>query len=121
VQYGARGKVRARAIQQSDNEIHVQLTVQEGWHINSDKPFQDYLIPTSLSTAQGLAIENVTYPQPIERQLGFERSVLSLFENSVTLRASMSEPGTPAQIQARFQACSDEVCLPPETITLPIL
>lgn len=121
VQYGARGKVRARATLHADNEVHVQIDVKDGWHINSDKPYQDYLIPTSLSNAQGDPLTNVAYPQPIERQLGFERSVLSLFENSITLRTNVAGNESSMKIQARLQACSDEVCLPPETITLPVL
>ncbi len=65
------------------------------------------------------AIKNVVYPEPIDRELGFERSVLSLYEGLVVLNAQTVSPDV-RQLQIRLQACSDKVCLPPETLTLTV-
>ena len=75
-------------------------------------------VTTTLSTSDG-TLKTLIYPEPIDRQLGFERSVLSLYEGSVVLRAQVAEPGV-RQLQAKLQACSDKVCLPPETLTLTV-
>lgn len=115
-QYGARGALKVTAVRADDGSIAVHMDISPGWHINSNKPYQDYLIPTTLSAIEG-DLGSITYPDAIDRRLGFERSVLSLYEGSVTLRAQAAEPGV-RQLQTRLQACSDKVCLPPETLTL---
>ena len=115
--YGARGVVKATATKDDAGRITVKIDIAPGWHINSAKPYQDYLIPTELKTETG-NLGKVNYPEPIERQLGFERSVLSLYEGSIVLNAEAPAENKPHQIQTRLQACSDEVCLPPETLTL---
>ena len=117
-QYGARGVLKTTVAKAGDGPIAVQIDISPGWHINSNQPYQDYLIPTMLSASDG-TLESIVYPDPIDRQLGFERSVLSLYEGSVTLKAQAAEPDV-RQLQIRLQACSDKVCLPPETLKLTI-
>jgi len=121
IQYGARGRVKASATMSDNNEVLVKIDVMDGWHINSHKPNQDYLIATQLNSASGNTLNNVTYPEPIERKLGFESTSLSLFEGSVVIRTSGAGGAPVTHIKTNFQACSNEVCLPPETITLPVL
>lgn len=117
-QFGARGVLKATAERIDDGSLAVSIDIAPGWHINSNQPYQNYLIPTALSAGNG-TLKSVAYPEPIDRQLGFERSVLSLYEGTVVLKAQASEPGV-YQLQARLQACSDKVCLPPETLTLTV-
>lgn len=117
-QFGARGVLKATAMKSDDGSLAVYIDIAPGWHINSNQPYQDYLIPTILSANDG-TLKTVAYPEPIDRLLGFERSRLSLYEGSVVLRAHASEPGV-RQLQTRLQACSDSVCLPPETLVLTV-
>jgi len=126
VQYGGRGVVKSKA-EIKNNRLSVTITLAEGWHINSDKPLQDYLIPTRLSSKDGQLLQNVTYPAPHLRTLGFQTSELSLFENQFELTADLpsdaeSETNKQAQrfteFDLRLQACNDKTCLAPETLSL---
>jgi len=56
--YTARGKVRVQASSPDGKSIEMKIDVAPGWHINSNNPIQDYLIPTELSATNGLS--NVT-------------------------------------------------------------
>ena len=121
-QYAANGVVKASAREQSGRVV-VSIDLKPGWHINADRPLQDYLIPTQLSASGDGALQDVTYPQPVTRKLGFQRESLALYEGSVSVSAAMPALG-PGQsrlpLSLRLQACNDEVCLPPESLSLTL-
>ena len=52
------------SIQQGENfSINVSITVDATWHINSNKPNDDFLIPTEISArGNGLKLISVNYP-----------------------------------------------------------
>jgi len=122
--YGAKGKVKASVASIDGETVTVNIDVAQGWHINSDKPLQDYLIPTLLSQANESPLQEVQYPTPVTRTLGFQRSELSLFEQNVQLTGRLpdlySEDAVTAEIELQFQACSDEICLAPETLSFKV-
>ncbi|NND91628.1 MAG: DUF255 domain-containing protein [Granulosicoccus sp.] len=117
-QFGAQGVVKASTVRVDDGSLAVLLDIAPGWHINSNEPYQDYLIPTTLRAIDG-TFASITYPAAIDRQLGFQRAQLSLYQGSVVLRAITASPDV-RQLQIQLQACSDEVCLPPESLTLTV-
>jgi len=121
LQYAGRGVVRAKATKQ-DDKLHVSIKLSDGWHINSDTPLQDYLIPTQLNNVAGQALKNVEYPDAETRTLGFQRSALSLFEGNLELLATWPghEDSNSVIVNLRLQACNDEICLAPETLPLTI-
>jgi len=118
--YTARGKVKVQASSPDGETIEMKIDVAPGWHINSNTPIQDYLIPTELSAANGLT--NVSYPTPVVRKLGFQRSKLSLLEGSINLKGSLTNAKHDAMttVELQLQACNDEICLAPETLTFEI-
>jgi len=118
-QYAARGRVKAVA-KRANDQLEVTLSIASGWHINSDKPKQDYLIPTQLQLTSGEPLANTIYPDPIEQSLSFEKTVLSLFEDSITLSAPLAADASSSQFNLQLQACDDKQCLPPETLTLTL-
>ena len=121
--YGAKGRVKASVVSLDGETITVDIKVAPGWHINSDQPLQDYLIPTLLSQANESPLQQVKYPTPVTRKLGFQRSELSLFEDSVQLTGRLPEVesgAVTADIELQLQACSDEICLAPETLSFKV-
>lgn len=125
-QYGGRGVVKSHA-QIKDDKLVVAITLADGWHINSDQPLQDYLIPTRLTLASGQPLDNVSYPKALVRTLGFQQSELSLFENQFELTADLpanvsstddDKSKLVAEINLQLQACNDKTCLAPETLPL---
>ena len=144
VGHAGRGRVRAEARRVGDGRVEVVLDIAEGWHVNSDAPLQDYLIATALAGPGGEPLVDTAYPEPVERTLAFQSETLSLFEGRATLAAVPPEgaalpagaapPGSaavgattggpgatmPPNVTLRLQACSEEVCLAPETLVLEV-
>ena len=117
--YAAKGKVKAAVTSPDGKTIDVRIVVAPGWHINSDKPLQDYLIPTKLSQVNDTPLEQLSYPNAVVRKLGFQQSSLSLYEGSIEMSGVVPEEvsrGSGVQIELQLQACSDEICLAPETL-----
>ena len=125
MQYAARGRVKVTASlndQRTQLQVHVKLAPQ--WHVNADKPFEDDFIPTKLSlkAKDGSDIKGkVTYPEMVSRKLGFQEKPLALFENEFNLTFALPEPATDIVTgELVLQACNDQLCLLPETLTLKV-
>ena len=93
------------------------VTMKEGWHINSNQPLEEYFVPTVLSV-EGNPILLSDYPPPLEKRLQFNGEPLSLYEGRLSLSGSFPESiGNEAHtISLDLQACSDRICLEPETL-----
>ncbi|MCP4042543.1 MAG: thioredoxin, partial [Gammaproteobacteria bacterium] len=66
-------------------------------------------------------------PQPEILQLGFQQQPLALYQGKVEIRAGLERTSPDAKdsphlapVRLRLQACNDQVCLPPETLTLRV-
>jgi uncharacterized protein YyaL (SSP411 family) len=128
LRYAAKGKVRLQAQLENrkgdDAKLVLDIHIAPGWHINSSQPRQSDLIATRLSSADDsdLNIGPPHWPTPIERRLGFLDQPLSLYEGQLRIEAPVSglKAGTRPRVELRLQACSDKVCLPPETMSLTL-
>ncbi|PCJ35702.1 MAG: thioredoxin [Cellvibrionales bacterium] len=125
--FAAHGAVAVDAQLGTDHEIILNLFIRPGWHINAHKPLQEYLIPTSLqlaADAKGWRIKHVNYPAATTRTLGFQPEPLALYEGQLKVKIILEKinPASsitiPPPIELRLQACSDSVCLSPETLRL---
>ncbi|MDT7858242.1 cytochrome c biogenesis protein CcdA [Rubrivirga sp. S365] len=102
----------------------VVLTVEEGWHVNANRPSQDYLIGTevSLDGHPGFLLAEARYPPPLAVEFAFADAPLDVYEGDVPVLLSLRagdavEPGTyELGVSVRVQACNDEVCLRPSTL-----
>ena len=121
IQYAGRGVVQAKAFKR-DDEIVVSVNLADGWHINSQAPLQDYLIPTKMTNAGGRELSGIEFPDAQIKSLGFQRAELSLFENQFELKAPWPghEDSRSALVNLQLQACNDEICLAPETLPLTV-
>lgn len=108
-------------------QLAIVLKIRPGYHINARKPTLDYLIPTDLKLEllAGFQAGEVSYPQGTLRTFAFSKSdKLNVYEGNTILRVlimvSESAPtGTHTiPLKLRYQACSNEVCLPPVTLNL---
>ncbi|MFK7997693.1 MAG: thioredoxin domain-containing protein [Granulosicoccus sp.] len=133
VQHAARGNVSATASVVNDDLV-IDVKLKDGWHINSTRPLQDYLIATTLTSGDDIPMKNVRYPDAIQRTLGFQRSELSLYEGQFQIKADLPAPtnllaNTEAQnkkqagiyyAELQLQACDDTRCLAPETMSFQL-
>lgn len=110
-------------------DVHLSLTVRTGFHVNSNKPDEAYLIPLRLTWNSG-AIEamNTVYPRPSHEKYSFSAKPLSVYTGRIDLvtkfRAGADAPAGPAMLtgRLRYQACNDRACFPPKTVevTAPV-
>lgn len=124
LRYVARGGVKVKASQLEPDRITVDISIPEGWHINSNKPLQEGLIPTRLSVnkdARGWRSGNIEYPKATMATLGFQSEALSLYQGDIQILLKVNSVEDSTRIlplQLGIQACNDRICLPPENIAL---
>jgi len=123
-QYAANGRVHAVASVE-DQQLVISVSIADGWHINANKPLQEYLIGTSLLDAANAPMPGVTYPEAKRQVLGFQRSELALYDQQIQIRAPLPENplamvGNNMPVALNIQACNDKVCLAPETLLLNV-
>ncbi len=119
--FAARGKVRASARVADGNRVEIDINMAPGWHINAAEPLQDYLIGTAVTQPDDSPLADVVFPEPEIRTLGFQRSALSLYEGDVTISAALptvQDTQLVPTVVLQVQACSDEICLAPESLIL---
>lgn len=114
----ANGNVKvALSVNHDAQTFRFDVVMKEGWHINSNKPLEEYFIPTALTLPNGpLAAEK--FPKPVEKKLKFNGTPLSLYENHLVLENALPDiESKEAQVLTLdIQACSDQICLEPESL-----
>lgn len=106
----------------------VRVTVQSGYHINSNPPTFPYLKATELEMADTseITLNSIFYPKPLVKNFAFSDQPLQVYEGetplTVTLEAAPSAKKGQLSIPAelRIQACDEQVCYPPGSISLVI-
>jgi uncharacterized protein YyaL (SSP411 family) len=130
VQYAARGAVTVRAELEAAGEnsysLKIDLTIKPGWHVNAHIPLQKDLIATEVAlndNAKGWQLESVTYPEPLQKRMPFQQSVLALYEGKVQLRGKVINDNSDNRllpVKVTLQACNDQYCLAPEKLLMNI-
>jgi hypothetical protein len=108
--------------------VRVQLTVNAGFHINSNKPKDKYLIPTEvkLDRISGVLFRDVKFPSAKEAKFQFSSEPLSVFEGEVQLeipaRSLRTLPLGKKVVTGKviYQACDNDTCYPPRTLPFEI-
>jgi len=102
-------------------KIAVKINIDPQWHINSNNPHEDYLIPSKLSidTTKGFVLTKITYPDAHDRKLSFSDKPLSVFEKEIYISAIVKETADlllgiyKLPVEFDYQSCNDKTCLPP--------
>jgi hypothetical protein len=104
----------------------VTLDIDGGYHINSNRPSEVYLIPTTLKIQPqgGLTAGAVIYPKAKLQKFSFSQKALSVFEGRVVLkfnlRAGAAAASQTLKGKLTIQACNDQQCLRPQTVDVNI-
>jgi thiol:disulfide interchange protein DsbD len=109
-------------------QIAVNIEIDEGYHINSNRPADKNLIATSLKLDRtaGLTATPIIYPKAKLQKFEFSPKPLSVFEGKVTLRftaralTSLSIGDHVLTGKLTVQACNNQQCLRPQTIDVKI-
>jgi DsbC/DsbD-like thiol-disulfide interchange protein len=109
-------------------EVAIVVDILTGYHMNSHKPTESYLIPTSISlaTTPGIREVSTSYPDGQMLKFDFSQGKLSVYSGSVTIRAKLAADAAapPGEVTLpytlRYQACNMSACLPPAKISVPV-
>ncbi len=128
-QFAANGNIRinSRVTTLSDysQKLIIDLDIAPGWHINSEKPLQKDLISTTvtLSADDDWKMPSVSFPGAVVKRLGIGQEPMALYQGKVQLIADLKRKRSKrviVPVELQLQACSEKVCLLPETLTLGI-
>jgi|WetSurMetagenome_2_1015567.scaffolds.fasta_scaffold34399_2 thioredoxin:protein disulfide reductase len=104
--------------------VTLSITVNPTWHINSNKPNDEFLIPSEITArGNGVKLIGVKYPKAHELKLSFSEELVSVYEaNSnakLTFKSSQDAPVGKQKvvITLDYQACNDVSCMPPNATT----
>jgi DsbC/DsbD-like thiol-disulfide interchange protein len=104
---------------------HVKAVTLPGFHVNSNKPSEEYLIPLSLTWTSGpLEAKTVNYPAPETIQMGADK--LSVFTGTIDIKTSFAAAGNVAPGSAtmtgklHYQACNNQMCFRPTTVEVHV-
>lgn len=101
--------------------IELPIIISKGWHINSDKPKDEFLVPTLVTLkGDGVKLLSVRYPKAQDLKFAFSDSPVSVFEGTVKVVLNVQAAAGAAgekkmKIILDYQACNDQTCAPPAT------
>jgi thiol:disulfide interchange protein DsbD len=111
---------REPAIAGSSLGLALVVTIDDGWHINSDSPGDEFSLPTTVgwTLPEGWPDPGIEYPDGRQLRFSFTDSAIEVWDDRVVLAASLVVPVDASgvvEIRARVtaQACNDTQCLPP--------
>jgi hypothetical protein len=108
-------------------QLAVVLKIRPGFHINAREKSAAYLIATDLKyeLPAGFTAGEAIYPKGALHTFAFSKDKpLNVYEDTVTLKLPVTATADAplgeqhVALKVRYQACSNEVCLPP--VTLPV-
>jgi thiol:disulfide interchange protein DsbD len=110
-------------------KIAIEADVAETWHINSQSPKDEFLIPTTIMIDDTINFNllKIAYPKAHDIKLGFSDTPLSVWEGKVYFGALVKatdnlSPGKyPLIVLVEYQACDNQSCLAPTLVTDTLL
>jgi len=117
------GNVQLRAGSTAD--LTLDFRIGTDFHINSNKPRADYLIPTvlRLNPPEPVTVAEVKYPAGEDMTFSFSpNEKLSVYSGDFSIITVLKAPASaaagtyPVKGELRFQACDRSACYPPRSI-----
>jgi hypothetical protein len=114
-----------KVIRGKPNTVQLQFHVSSGFHVNSNKPSAEYLIPTALKldAPTDIVLGGITYPEGDLMSFAFapdeKLSVYSgEFDLAVMVRplANVLPGDYEFHGQLKYQACDNAACYPPKQL-----
>jgi thiol:disulfide interchange protein DsbD len=102
-------------------EVEIEISITPPFHINSDRPLEEYLIPTRVEfdPVPGVVLGPVRFPEPEVKKLPVSDSPMAVYDGTVRVTAGVT-PSDPAGRESvlvkgrvRTQACDGRSCYPP--------
>ena len=97
------------------------LELRSGYHVNSNAPEDEFLIPLRLTWNKGpLEATEIRYPKPERAKFSFSEKPVSIFSGKFEIVTRFVTSPNAADMgvvtgKLRYQACNDRECLQPKT------
>jgi len=107
-------------------QTKIPVSILDGYHVNSNTPSDEYLIPLKVTWTSLGALEGgqVTFPKAEKITVGDQQ--LSVFTGKIDLavsfKVSAKAPAGPGVASGKlgYQACNDKSCFPPKNIEISV-
>jgi thiol:disulfide interchange protein DsbD len=101
--------------------LSIRARLETGWHVNSHKPSEDYLIATEvkLDPAEGARFGDAKYPEGKLQKFAFSDAPLSVYEGEFVIEVPVEWNGAAPPVVSgsiEFQTCNDAQCLAPTSL-----
>ncbi|VAX25664.1 Cytochrome c-type biogenesis protein DsbD, protein-disulfide reductase, partial [hydrothermal vent metagenome] len=107
----------------SEVKVAIKLNIDEGWHINSNVPNEDYLIPTEvIIDSSKIEVMSIQYPKAKDIKFSFSDVPVSVYDGEVYVGVILKVPESAklgileVPIRITYQACNDATCMAPNDI-----
>ncbi len=105
-------------------KLGMRVVITGDYHIHSNKPYDEFLIPTllTLDSVPGITTVSYFYPKAHDYNFAFSDQPVAVFSDTIVIAALVKvddsvQPGEyKIPVLLEFQACDDKVCLAPEEI-----
>jgi hypothetical protein len=104
----------------------MSVQVKPGFHVNSDKPEDEYLIPLKLTWTGPLQAEEVIFPKPERIKSTFSPKPLAVYTDTFDIVTKFKVPANApdgpdvASGKLRYQACNDKECPRLQTVEVSL-
>ncbi len=116
----------------SELKIALKISISESWHINSNKPNEDFLIATEIQLqSDKFNFALIKFPEAEDIEFSFSDLPVSVYEGEIIIGAvihipeGIQEGEYEIPIILTYQACNDATCMPPtdveKTITIEVV
>ncbi len=108
----------------ADAKVVAKVEVDEHWHMNSNQPTLDFLIPTELTLElpAGSGTPAIAYPAHKMLKVPYTEEPIAVYDGKFDIVATFrlpadAKPGKlPIKAVLGYQACDDKQCLPPNEV-----
>ncbi len=105
-------------------KVIVKASIEDTWHINSNKPKDEFLIASKIISKQPkFTITKIVYPKAKDINFDFSDKPVSVFEGIVNFEVYLkADPSLTAgkysiPLELSYQACNNQTCMPPTDVT----
>ena len=105
----------------------LQFKIEQGFHAQSNKPSEDYFIPTVLKfdNVAGVKVGEIKYPDGKEEKVTGLDKPLSVYDEKFTITVPLAisaQAKLPATLTGTltYQACKGATCFPPKKLKVEV-
>jgi uncharacterized protein YyaL (SSP411 family) len=110
----------------TSTKVALVLDIGEGWHVNANPAKPDYVRPAELelSSAAGIELTDIVYPQGKDLKMADQDEPVSVYEGQAVIYGTLKVPqdakvtSDELKFLLKYQACDHKQCLAPARMKL---